>query len=285
MILESHSLEAFVALARARNFSLAAKAVGITQPAFSIRIRELERKLGTTLVKRMRGEIALTEAGQELLRYCKLKSELENEVLLRIGSGKKEGLGGAVRIAGSSSVIRPVIFKALAPFIRKNPRLHVEFFVRELIDLEGMLHRAETDFVLLNTKANSHKEESILLGHEKIVVIESARHRMRNDVFLDADPKDLFTEKFFRIQGITEPYRRSYVQDEFGIIEGVALGLGRAVVHEHMIPKGLAIRIARGFKPYQEPVVLHFIKQPYYSDLHKAIVAELQKNVPALLGA
>lgn len=282
MIINEHGLQAFVTLARTQNFSRAAVEVGITQPALSIRVRQLERELGTTLVRRMRSGITLTDAGQQLLQYCKLKSELERELLSKISS-EDSSFGGAVRIAGSSSVMRPAVFRALAKLIRKNPLTEVEFYVRELVDLEPMLHRGETDFIVLNTETGNRKLESIRLGHEQIVVIESSKYRERDAVFLDADPKDQFTEKYLQIQHYTEPYRRAFVQDEFCIHEGVALGFGRAVVHAHMIRKGLPVRIAKGFKPYREPVVLHYLKQPFYSPLHKAIVRELKTKISIYL--
>jgi DNA-binding transcriptional LysR family regulator len=283
MLINEQALKAFAVLARTQNFSKAATEIGITQPALSIRIRELERELGTTLVKRMRGGLTLTDAGQELLQYWQVKSELEQELLSKISADQRADFGGAIRVAGSSSVMRPVVFKALANLIRKNPRVDVEFYVREIVDLVPMLHRGETDFVILNGESRSSKHESVLLGHERIVVVESSKHQTRNDVFLDADPKDLFTEKFFQAQGLKRSYRRSFLQDEFGILEGVALGIGSAVVHAHMIQKGLPIRVAKGFKPYEEAVILHFVKQPYYSSLHKAVIEELRAQVPKLL--
>ncbi len=283
MTLNEHGLRAFTQLAKTGSFSKAAIAIGVTQPALSIRIRELERELGTILVKRMRGGISLTEAGQELLRYCQVKAELERELFGKISTKDSSAFGGSVRVAGSSSVMRPVVFKALGQFIRKHPKVDVEFYVREIVDLEPMLHRGETDFILVNSEVGNQKQETILLGYENIVVIEHSKFRERDDVFLDADPKDLFTEKFFQAQGKPLAYRRAFLQDEFGIHEGVGLGIGRAVVHAHMIPSELPIRVATGFKPYREPVVLHFVKQPYYSELHKAVVKELEKNVKKLL--
>lgn len=56
----------FHALVRLRHFGRAAEACGVTQPALSMQVRELERLLGTPLVERRPGEVALTEIGQEI---------------------------------------------------------------------------------------------------------------------------------------------------------------------------------------------------------------------------
>lgn len=57
-------LEDFIKLANEGNFSRAAEARNLTQPAFSRRIRALEDWVGATLVDRDTHRIALTEAGQ-----------------------------------------------------------------------------------------------------------------------------------------------------------------------------------------------------------------------------
>ena len=51
------------ALAEHRHFGRAAEACAVTQPALSMQIRELEKRLGVELVERRPGEVVLTEVG------------------------------------------------------------------------------------------------------------------------------------------------------------------------------------------------------------------------------
>ena len=60
-------LDDFVALAEHRNFSRAADARHVTQPAFSRRIQSLEAWVGTSLVRRSPQAVTLTAAGAYLL--------------------------------------------------------------------------------------------------------------------------------------------------------------------------------------------------------------------------
>lgn len=63
-------LEAVVWLSRLGNFRKAAKRLGITQPAISLRIRQIERELGVTLFKRGTTSTQLTESGRQLVVYA-----------------------------------------------------------------------------------------------------------------------------------------------------------------------------------------------------------------------
>ncbi|MEQ5775458.1 LysR family transcriptional regulator [Thalassospira sp. NFXS8] len=62
--MELRWFEDYIALAESLNFSRAAQARNITQPAFSRRIRALENWVGTPLFVRTTHDVALTPAGQ-----------------------------------------------------------------------------------------------------------------------------------------------------------------------------------------------------------------------------
>ncbi len=56
------------ALARCGHFGRAAEACAVTQPALSMQIRDLERKLGVAVVERRPGDVMLTDVGREIAR-------------------------------------------------------------------------------------------------------------------------------------------------------------------------------------------------------------------------
>jgi DNA-binding transcriptional LysR family regulator len=291
MDLASHELQAFRMVAQTLNFSTAAERIHITQPALSQRIQSLEKTLGLTLFVRDPKGIKLTEAGMRLLRYCQVKDHLESELLSDLVKAPDGKLGGRLRIAGYSSVLHSVIMPALAKLLRENPAVHFEFSVHEMGELMGVLESGEADFVVMDHEIERANIQTLVLGQEKYVLIQSSQFPKR-DVYLDHDPDDRFTETFFQTQnnhprrgGVSPPstkqkstLSRCYVNDIDGILKGVALGLGQGVVPHHLLPKDLPIRIAKGLKPMNVPIVLHYFRQSYYSNLQKATIENLKRN-------
>lgn len=71
MPLSIRQLRFFVALSQTGNFSRAAEAMAVSQPAFSAAIQQIERLLDTRLFDRTTHSVVLTEAGQALLPHAR----------------------------------------------------------------------------------------------------------------------------------------------------------------------------------------------------------------------
>jgi DNA-binding transcriptional LysR family regulator len=69
--MEIAALQAFIAVAEQRSFSLAAQQLFITQPAVSKRIAVLEQELDAQLFDRIGRQVHLTEAGRALLPHAR----------------------------------------------------------------------------------------------------------------------------------------------------------------------------------------------------------------------
>src|SRR5262245_7741647 len=63
-------LQAFAEVARLGTFSAAAERLSLTQPAISLQIGQLEKKLGVRLLERLGRRVTTTAAGQELLDHA-----------------------------------------------------------------------------------------------------------------------------------------------------------------------------------------------------------------------
>jgi DNA-binding transcriptional LysR family regulator len=81
--LETRELAYFLAVADELHFGRAATRLGIAQPALSKTVRQLERRLGVTLLERTSRAVSLTEAGRVLRREARVALEAVSAAALR----------------------------------------------------------------------------------------------------------------------------------------------------------------------------------------------------------
>lgn len=276
MGISSIYLDAFMACAQVGNFTKAAERLHITQSALSQRILNLESELGITLLIRDRKGIRLTEEGEKLLRYCVTKEAIENEAIEDLKKSRKNEIYGSIRIAGFSSVMRSFILPTLTPILKKNENVRLTFLSREMDELPGYLRRGEIDFMILSHELSHHGLEAVDLGTERNVLVERKGYKGPS-VFLDHDENDQITARYLKMINLKTQYRRNFLDDVYGLIDGVKLGIGRAVVPRHLIETESDLRIAND-KELKIPIFLHYYSQPYYSKLHELVVKTLKEN-------
>ena len=101
--LETRELAYFLAVADELHFGRAAARLGIAQPALSKAVRQLERRLGVTLLERTSRAVALTEAGQVLRREARVALEAVSAAALRTqraGPREPREFGSSVALDG-----------------------------------------------------------------------------------------------------------------------------------------------------------------------------------------
>jgi DNA-binding transcriptional LysR family regulator len=97
-MLELRDLQFLSALARHRHFAKAAAACGVSQPAFSMRIRAMEDRLDTAIVRRGNRFQGLTPEGESILRHARPILE-EMRALEQDLSAAKGEVSGALILA------------------------------------------------------------------------------------------------------------------------------------------------------------------------------------------
>ncbi len=276
MGLSTTQLEAFLAVSQTLNFTLAAEKLHVTQSALSQRIINLESELGTTLLIRDRSGIRLTEVGSSLVRYCQVKNSFEDEFISSIRSQDKTELSGTIRIGGFSSVTNSVILPALSSLLKQHSNLKLQLVSKELSDLFSLLKRGEIDYLVSDDQINREEFERILLGVEKNVLVTS-KSAADTERFLDHDENDQTTLQYLKKFKLpTKNLTRIYLDDFYGILEGLKLGLGKAVVPEHLIPKKEGLIVLNPSSVLEVPVYFYFYSQPFYSKLHSVVVEALK---------
>jgi hypothetical protein len=90
---------------------------------------------------------------------------------------------------------------------------------------------------------------------------------------------DATTLEFLRRQKSREPpYRRSYLSDIYGIIEGVERGLGRAVVPRHLIEGSSRAVVQERYRSLRLDVHLGYFEQPVQPRLLSSAIEAIRRN-------
>jgi len=284
MSLSSLNQDAFFEVVKCGSFSKAAKKLHISQPALSQRVLNLEESLGVTLLVREPRQVRVTPFGERLLRYCQIKETLEAEVLGEIEPSTGTSLCGRLVIASYSSIMRSVIIPALSPLLRQNPRLECQFIVCLIPELDEILRRSEADLVISDHRLPLKGVVAEWIGRESHVAVEDKKLKPLAEVFLDVASSDNATQLFFQNQSRSPRYRRVFMGDIYGILDGVEQGLGRAVVSRHLIRERPRLKLLGEYKPRSFDVFLHYYGQSFYTRSHIEVTKALIKRARRRLG-
>ncbi|HYG86924.1 MAG TPA: LysR family transcriptional regulator [Azospirillum sp.] len=128
-------LNAFVAVARHRNFRRAALEQRVSVSSLSQRLRDLEERLGVRLLNRTTRSVAPTQAGEQLLQRLApaLREVVDAVAHVR---GMQAEPSGRLRINAPAPAAQLVLAPMVTPFLRRHPRIDLEIVVDpSLIDI------------------------------------------------------------------------------------------------------------------------------------------------------
>lgn len=141
-MIDLRDMQLLAALARQKHFARAAEECGISQPAFSARIRNLEASLGAPIVKRGNRFIGFTSEGEIVLKWARLL--LANADGLRQDiEVAKGGLSGQLKIG-----VVPTALAFVATLPPKLRALHPDLSVHIISASSSHIARGLEDFSL-----------------------------------------------------------------------------------------------------------------------------------------
>src|ERR671920_2305537 len=96
--MDTRQLAAFCAVVERASFSQAAEHLGVTQPAVSLQIRSLEKRLGVQLLDRSGRRVEPTDAGRRLYRAAQRMLALEEQLVEEVTRDDAGELAGTLAI-------------------------------------------------------------------------------------------------------------------------------------------------------------------------------------------
>jgi DNA-binding transcriptional LysR family regulator len=127
--MDTRQLAAFCAVVERRSFSQAAEQLGVTQPAVSLQIRSLEKRLGQRLLDRSGRRVEPTEAGLRLYGSAQRLLALEQQLLEEV-AGEGE-LSGRLEIGCSTGPGATILPLLLCEFQAANPGVTISLSVND----------------------------------------------------------------------------------------------------------------------------------------------------------
>ncbi len=129
--MDTRQLASFCAVVDHQSFSLAAEQLGVTQPAVSLQIRSLEKRLGRKLLDRSGRRVEPTEAGQRLYRSAQRMLALEEQLVEEVADASEGELAGTLQLGASTGPGGSVVPLLLCEFQRTNPSVRVSLTVSD----------------------------------------------------------------------------------------------------------------------------------------------------------
>lgn len=155
-------LKYLVAVAEHRHFGHAAEACNISQPTLSTQLKKLEAELGVALLERNNRSVAVTPAGERVLRHARTILS-EAEAIRDIGAGECRPMTGTLAI-GCIPTLAPYMLPWLLPALAADyPDLKPVFTE----DLTGNLvqaiseHRLDVAFMALPAGEGDLEEQAL----------------------------------------------------------------------------------------------------------------------------
>lgn len=168
-------LRSLLAVADHKAVTKAARALGVTQPALSRRLQQLEEELGATLLVRSKQGAVLTEAGRIVVEEARQLAERYGRLRERVLASQRLE-AGLVRLGGGATAVSFLVPRAIAQFEKQYPG--VRFEVREEgsrdVEADVQSERLELGIVTLPT----HSREFVVrpLVRDRIVLVAAPGH-------------------------------------------------------------------------------------------------------------
>lgn len=252
--IDSRQLRAFAALARTGSFTLAAKELFLTQSAVSHSIKALETELGCRLLDRMGKKVALTLAGEQLLRHT---DKILQEMKSARASLDQLGKWGVsrLRIGASATACQYLLPSVLREFKKTFPQCLINISPGDTAEAEDQLQNGEIDLAVTLEPQRETTLEFVKLFEDELWFVTDPAHQWAQAGRVERAeiPRQnyiLYARASYTFQMVEDYFRDEEMELNLGIELGdmeaikelVKLGLGISILAPWIVRKELDAR-------------------------------------------
>lgn len=231
-------------VAKRLSFSRAAKELGLTQPAVTHQIKQLEESYGVSLFERRPNRIELTEAGGLLLKKLdKLIDEAERiEDEIRSFQERRVGL---LTVGASSTIGAYLLPPIVAAMKKRNPGLDLKVLIGNSDEIAAWLVDHVLDIGIVEGPVSAGRLRRAPYVDDELVVVAHPSHKKAKTGVISV--KDLASEPFIiREEGSgTRNFIDSLVRKKIIDIpsKNIVLELGSSTAIKNAVREGLGVSI------------------------------------------
>ncbi|CAB3936853.1 LysR substrate-binding domain-containing protein [Achromobacter insolitus] len=179
--MKPNQLHAFVAVATQRSIRAAARSLGVSAPAVTKIVRELERELDAPLVERSVKGIQLTDCGAALLPRARLLLDDLRRAREEVAQ-LRDGNAGQVRMAVSAAFAQTLFVPAFQRLRERRPGVSLHVSEAGPAGMLARLREPQVDFAVMHADPELLQDEFICLPlfPVRLVVGMRKQHPLRN---------------------------------------------------------------------------------------------------------
>lgn len=192
--MEIRQLITFITAAQMSSFSKAAEALGYTQSAVTIQIKNLEEELDTKLFDRMGKQVSLTARGRQFLAHAhNIANEISQAKTALAGEGE---LKGSITIGTNESLCFTKLPAILTYFRQHHPKMNICIVFDSPEQLLEMMEHNQVDLVyFLDEPWYNNSWQKEMEEKEPVVFVCASRCRFAGKTGLKIE--DFLDQPFF----------------------------------------------------------------------------------------
>jgi DNA-binding transcriptional LysR family regulator len=289
-MIDIDGIKAFVTVAEARSFSIAANRLHLTQPAVSKRIALLESQMGVRLFDRIGRTVNLTEAGRALEPRAK-------DILLNIEDTQREisnlagNIGGQLSLATSHHIGLWRLPQVLRKFSHLYPDVSLDLHFMDSEVAHEQIVQGNLELGVITLAPKSHERlNAVPVWRDELVFMCAADHPLNQTgkVYIEQLPEypailpDMSTftgrivKSLFEERGLTLNVSMStnYLET---IKMLISVGLGWSVLPKSMLDDSLAVISVPNVKIERQLGAIHHVQRTL-SNSGKAFLKCLEED-------
>lgn len=178
-------LDTLLLVAEKRNFTRAAQALSLTQPAVSHHISQMEQELGVRLFVRGNGDLMLTPEGETVLRYVRRMKALEKKMAEELQEAGRRLT--RLRIGITHTAESSIVAEVLARYTNENPGISITIVTDNINNLYDMLENFELDLAVVEGRSTRPELSALMLDTDYLVCVLANTHPLSHSSMITLD--------------------------------------------------------------------------------------------------